>query len=213
VQVDAMPGMSLPAMVTHISPTATIQSGVVNYAVKVEIQSLEALAQEQQAAQQETIKNAQQGELPDRLKQAIEEGLITQEEAEERLQQVQEAMTGEQGQTQMPPMIPEDFQLREGLTVTVSIIVDEAINVLLIPNSAIASQDRQTYVQVISSSNTTEQRTIQVGITNGQFTEVIEGLSEGERIIVPQGTIATIPATQQSERSRGIVPGMGRMLR
>ena len=35
VQVDAMQGMSLPARITHISPTATIQSGVGNYKVQV----------------------------------------------------------------------------------------------------------------------------------------------------------------------------------
>ena len=33
VQVDTMPGVTLPAKVTHIAPTATIQSGVVNYKV------------------------------------------------------------------------------------------------------------------------------------------------------------------------------------
>ncbi|MBA7505970.1 Macrolide export protein MacA [subsurface metagenome] len=45
VQIDALPGMNLPAQVTYISPTATIASGVVNYEVKVEIQPLEAVAQ------------------------------------------------------------------------------------------------------------------------------------------------------------------------
>jgi HlyD family secretion protein len=45
VQIDALPGMNLPAQVTYISPTATIVSGVVNYEVKVEIQPLEAVAQ------------------------------------------------------------------------------------------------------------------------------------------------------------------------
>ena len=50
VQVDAMQGLSLPAKVAHISPTATIQSGVVNYKVKVEIQSLEAIMREREGA-------------------------------------------------------------------------------------------------------------------------------------------------------------------
>jgi len=37
VQVDAMQGMSLPAKVTHIAPTATIQSGVVSYKVMTRV--------------------------------------------------------------------------------------------------------------------------------------------------------------------------------
>ena len=89
VEVDAMSGLTLPAKVIHISPTATIQSGVVNYKVKVEVASLEEMIQGQQAARQKTIESIQQGELPERLKQAIEEGRITQEQAEERMQQMQ----------------------------------------------------------------------------------------------------------------------------
>jgi len=154
VQVDAMPGLSLPAKVTHISPTANIQSGVVNYQVKVEIESLEAVIQERQETRQE----------------AMQQAILT--------------------------IIPEDFQLREGLTVTVSIIVEQKSDVLLVPNGAITTQGRQTYVQVVLPDGTSEERAIQTGISNWQYTEVIEGLSEGEQVIVPQGTTTT-PTTPQ----------------
>ncbi|MBA7674426.1 hypothetical protein ES703_82640 [subsurface metagenome] len=66
VEVDAMAGMSLPAEVTHIAPTATIQAGVVNYEVKVEIKSLEAVHQEQR---QQAMQSIAAGELPPRLQQ------------------------------------------------------------------------------------------------------------------------------------------------
>jgi RND family efflux transporter MFP subunit len=150
VQVDAMQGMSLPAKVTHISPTATIQQGVVNYNVKVEVQSLETV--------------------------------------------MQQAQGGQQGQ--MPTILPEGFQLREGSTVTVSIIVEQKTGVLLIPNGAITSQKGQSYVQVILPTGATEQRAIQTGISNWQYTEVTSGLSEGEKVVVLQGTTTT-PTTQQ----------------
>jgi len=208
VQVDAMQGLSLPAEVTHISPTATIQSGVVNYEVKVEVQSLEAVMQEQQAARQEAIQNTEQGELPERLKQAIEEGQITQEQAEEMMKQMQQAQGGQQGQ--LPTVIPEDFQLREGLTVTVSIIVDQRNDVLLVPNAAITTRGRQTYVQVVLPDGTIAERAIQAGISNWQYTEVTEGLSEGEKIIVPQGT-ATTTTPQQGPPGGMFIPGMGRV--
>ncbi len=168
VQVDAMPGMSLPAKVTHISPTATIQSGVVNYEVKVEIQSLEAVRQEGQKAGQDISS----GELPEQIKQAIEE-----------------------------------FQLREGLTVTVSILLDDRTDVLMVPNAAITSQSGETYVQVALPDGTTEERSIATGISNWQYTEVTDGLSEGEEVVVPQGT-ATTP--QQGSPRGMIIPGMGR---
>lgn len=162
VQVDAMPVISLPAKVTHISPTATIEAGVVNYKVKVEIESLEAVMQEQQEAMQQA----------------------------------------------MPAMIPEDFQLREGLTVTVSILVEGRNDVLLVPNAAITYQGRETYVQVMTPDGVIEQRSITTGISNWQYTEVTDGLSEGEQVVVPEGTTTTT-TTQQGPRGGIIIPGMG----
>ncbi len=158
VQVDAMTGLTLPAEVIHISPTSTIQSGVVNYEVKVEVKSLEAVMQERQAA----VKDISPGELPERLKQAIESGQMTQEQAEEKMAQMQQGQGGQQGQ--VPAAISEDFQLREGLTVTVTILVNERTDVLLVPNSAITSQGGQTYVQVVKG-DTTEERAIETGIS------------------------------------------------
>jgi len=189
VQVDAMPMINLPAKVTHIAPTATIQSGVVNYEVKVEIQSLEAVMQERREARQKII----QGELPEQLKQAVEEGRITQEQAEEMMKQRQQGQGEQQGQ--MPTIIPEDFQLREGLTVTVSILVDERKDVLLIPNGAITRRGMETFAQVLKD-NVIEERSIKTGISNWQFTEVTDGLSEGEKVVIPQKTTSASTTPQ-----------------
>ena len=205
IQVDAMSGVSLPAEVTNISPIATIQSGVVNYEVKVEIESLQAMIEERREVRQETMPDISSGELSEQMKQAIEEGRLTQEQVEEMMEQRQQGQVGQQG---MPMMIPEDFQLREGLTVTVSIIVDERNDVLLVPNSAITSSGRQNYVKVVSADGVIEDRVVTTGISNWQYTEIVEGLSEGEQVVVPQGTI-TEPVTSQ-ERPGGMrIPGMG----
>jgi RND family efflux transporter MFP subunit len=197
VQMDALTSLTIPATVTHISPTATIQSGVVNYYVKVELESMEALMQQQQ----EAMPDISSGELPAPIKQAIEEGRMTQEEAEAMLEQMQQARQGQQTAI-------EDFQLREGLTVTVSIIIEEATDVLLVPNGAITTQGRQTYVQVVSADGTTEERAVTTGISNWQYTEVTDGLSESEQVVVPEGTTATTTTTQQGG-NRVFIPGMG----
>ncbi len=211
VEVDAMESLSLPAEVTHISPTATIQSGVVNYEVKVEVASLEEMIQEQQ----EAIENMQEGELPESLKQAIEEGSITQEQAEAMLEQMQQVPGGQQ--RQVSAALSEDFQLREGLTVTVSIIVEEKTDILLVPNSAITTRGWQTYVQVLLPDDTTEERVITTGISDWQYTEVTDGLSEGEQVVVPQGTATTTSTTTFPEQGPpgGMmpIPGMGGPMR
>ena len=208
VQVDAMPGLSLPAKVAHISPTAIIQQGVVNYKVKVETESLQSVMQERQ--------EAMQGELREGSRQATEEGSLTQEQLEEMMKQRQQAQARqpEDQQRQMPTIVPEDFKLAEGLTVTVSLIMEQKTDVLLVPNSAIAMQGGQAYVHVLTPDDTIEERAIITGISNWQYTEVIEGLSEGEKVVIPE-TATTTPTTpeQWQRMPGGVVPGMEKMLR
>lgn len=208
VQVDAVTGLNLPAEVTHISPTATIQSGVVNYAVKVELQSLDEMAQKQQEARQEMMEDTLSGELPETIQQAITEGEITQEQAEEMMEMRQPGTGGEPEPA--PAATFESFQLRDGLTVTVSITVDESNDVLLVPNGAITNQGWQTCVQVLSPDGTIEERSITTGLSDWQYTEVTEGLSEGEQVVVTQGTTTTTTSFPQEPTTRIMIPGMGR---
>jgi multidrug efflux pump subunit AcrA (membrane-fusion protein) len=202
VQVDAQTLPDLPAEVTYISPTATISSGVVNYEVKVEVEPLETIRQQQQEAmqtRQEEMQAAAEaaaaGEMPEQLQAAIEAGEITQEQAEEMIQQMPQM----EGTTleQLPGLIPEDFELKEGLSVTVSILISQASDVLLVPNGAITYQGRDTYVQVVLPDGTTEERAIQTGISDWQYTEVTDGLSEGEQVVVPETTSTSTSTTSQ----------------
>jgi hypothetical protein len=188
VQLDVMPTFNLPASVTYISPTATIQSGVVNYEVTVELESLETIRQQQ--AMQE-----QQG--------ATQQGQITQQQAGGTTGQRQQG-----GQSELIPIIPEDFQLKEGLTITVSILVEEKNDVLMVPNRAITYQGREAYVQVVSPDGTIEARLIQTGISDSQNTEVTSGLSEGEQVVIPQ-TTTTTPTTSQQGSPGGMMMPFG----
>jgi multidrug efflux pump subunit AcrA (membrane-fusion protein) len=180
VQLEVMPALSLPASVTYISPTATIQSGVVNYEVTVEVEPLDTIRQQQQQAMQEQ----QQG--------ATQQSQITQGQAGGTMRQQQQG-----GQSELIPTIPEGFQLKEGLTVTVSIIVEQRTGVLLVPNGAITYQGKEAYVQVVSPDGTIEPRSIQTGLSDSQNTEVTSGLSEGEQVVIPQTTTTTTTTSQQ----------------
>ena len=81
---------------------------------------------------------------------------------------------------------------------------------LLVPNAAITTSGRQTYVQVLKD-DIVEQRSIKTGISDWQYTEVTDGLSEGEQVVVPQGTTGTSTTPQQEQRPPGgmMIPGMG----
>lgn len=187
VQVASIPGLTLPAKLTQISPTATIQSGVVNYQVKVEVESLEAVMQERQQAS-DNSSSANVTSPRQRTGSSPFSGNVT-------------------WQGQAPAVASENLQLREGLSITVSIITQERNNVLLVPKGAITLQRGQSYVQVQAADGTTEQRAIQTGISNWQYTEVTEGLSEGEKVVIPKSTTTTTTTSQQGP-SGGFIPGM-----
>jgi len=218
VQVDAQTLPDLSAKLAYISPTATISSGVVNYEVTVEVEPLETIREQQQAeiqARQEEMHAAAaaaaSGEMTEQLQAAIEAGEITQEQAEEMVQRMQ-PMPQMEGATleQMPGIIPEDFELKEGLSVTVSIIIEGASDVWMVPNEAITYRGREAYVQVVLPDGTTEERSIRTGISDWQYTEVTDGLTEGEQVVLPQ-TVSSGTSTTSDQGFQG-APGGGMMM-
>ncbi|MBM4446957.1 MAG: efflux RND transporter periplasmic adaptor subunit [Chloroflexi bacterium] len=81
---------------------------------------------------------------------------------------------------------PTETELKGGLTATADIIVEKHENVLLIPNRSIKGSPRDYWVDVIIDEKkvTTEKRQVILGAQNDQFSEIISGISEGEKIIV-----------------------------
>jgi RND family efflux transporter MFP subunit len=170
VQVDAIM-LNLPAKITYIAPTATIQSGVVNYKVTVELQSLQPVSQSQSG----------QSQRP-------------------------QSTSG----SQAPSAVTQAVQLREGMSVTISIVITQKNNVLLMPNQAISRQGGKTVVNVLKNG-LSELRPITTGISDWQYTEVTDGISEGEQVIIPKATATTTTSGQQRQPS--LLPGRGGMVR
>lgn len=103
----------------------------------------------------------------------------------------------------------QQIQLREGLTVTVTITVEQKTNVLLVPNRAITRQGGQNLVRVQKEDGAIESRPIEIGINDFQYTEVLEGLSEGEQVVVAQSTTTNSATGTQGGQQRFMVPGGG----
>lgn len=235
VQVEAMPGVSFPATVSEIAPSATIQSGVVNYKVKVTLTSLQPIISQQQPATGTTgnttagafsgrtrqgfagsmTANATTGVSPGRFG-GFTGGNLTQEQIDQMRQQRQTGQGGGQ-QSLATGVSATGARLAEGMTVTVSITTQERSNVLLVPVQAVISQGGETIVQV-ATNGVTEDRPVQVGLSNWQYAEITSGLSEGEQVIVPQLTAPTTSpnsqTTQQGQRQQGgVAPNLQRILR
>jgi hypothetical protein len=69
----------------------------------------------------------------------------------------------------------------------------------------IIRQGLETYVQVLEEG-VIKSRSIITGISDWQYTEVIDGLSEGEEVVIPE-TTSTTPIQGEQEGIR--IPGMG----
>jgi HlyD family secretion protein len=75
--------------------------------------------------------------------------------------------------------------VREGMGVTASIVVQEQTDVLLIPTGAIEREGTDLVVTVALADGTRETRVIGLGMTDGSFVEITDGLQQGETIVVP----------------------------
>ena len=90
----------------------------------------------------------------------------------------------------------------ENMSATASIAVQAASNVLLIPNQAIAGSFSNPMVRVMVNGQP-EERAVRLGTTDYMWTEVVEGLQEGDVVLVEAA----------SGTSAGLGEAIGRMMR
>jgi membrane fusion protein, heavy metal efflux system len=74
-------------------------------------------------------------------------------------------------------------QLRIGEAVTLYVETASATNAVAIPDSAIVEEDGQFVAFVQVAGETFDKRTLKLGIRDGNWVQVREGLSEGERVV------------------------------
>ncbi len=98
-----------------------------------------------------------------------------------------------------------DGRLKVSMTAQVTIVLNRAQQALCIPVAALGekSGDHRYRVRVLRNGEAVE-RTIRTGISNSVQVQVLEGLREGERVVVGDST--TVPATETSGRM-GPPPG------
>jgi len=80
-------------------------------------------------------------------------------------------------------------ELRDGMSATAEVVVERRDNVLLIPNTVIQGTLQNPMVKVLVSGKQ-EQRYVTLGLSDGANTEVLSGLQEGEKVVVPTSTSA-----------------------
>lgn len=80
-----------------------------------------------------------------------------------------------------------DGELKANMTANAEIILEEKKNVLIVPESAVTyDKDRKTFLDVADTKAETGKTRVAVklGISNGVKTELIEGLKEGDQVVL-----------------------------
>ncbi|KKT16388.1 MAG: hypothetical protein UV99_C0014G0005 [Parcubacteria group bacterium GW2011_GWC1_43_61] len=117
-----------------------------------------------------------------------------------------------------------DDRIKPGMSVSAAIITEAKPNVLLVPNSAVKSQNRTSYVEIVDGddkslaltanvsgtilNNSPRRQQIEIGTASDEFTEITSGLNEGD-VIVTRTIQPTAQTAQTQQQSGGLrIPGM-----
>ncbi len=75
-----------------------------------------------------------------------------------------------------------DFWFKPGMFCRVNVELKNLNNIIVVPNSAIISIDNSSSVYVVNNGRAYK-REIKIGVTNGEITEILNGLKNGETIV------------------------------
>ncbi len=122
----------------------------------------------------------------------------------------------------------QNGNIKPGMSVSASIITNAKQNVLIVPSSAIKTQNQTNYVQFVGAANssttqgliigqlttlssTPMAQVVQTGLSNDSNTEITSGLNEGDVIVVR--SVNSSSQTQSTSQSNGgrvfRIPGIG----
>ena len=105
-------------------------------------------------------------------------------------------------------------QVKPGMSSSVSITTEAKVDVLLVPNSAIKSSDNGYYVEMpetaieesllnnnkgVAISGAIQKKTIEIGLANDSYTEIISGINENDQVI--SSTVSNSSSTSKNSNS------------
>jgi len=101
-------------------------------------------------------------------------------------------------------------KLKPEMTANVEIIAAESRNTLLLPAEAVQRMGPRTFVLVATGAEdaTGERRAVGTGVDNGFQIEILDGLSEGDRVIIPTEMQSRWARTTNRNSGRSPMPPM-----
>lgn len=117
----------------------------------------------------------------------------------------------------------QDERIKTAMTVTAAVVTEAKTDALLVPNSAVKSQSGVSYVEIPDDSdrslatanvrgavfrNLPRQQQIETGLSNDEYTEVMNGLQEGDVIVTRTIQPNSGQQTQTQQNSSLRIPGL-----
>lgn len=99
-----------------------------------------------------------------------------------------------------------DASVKPGMSVSAAIITDVKQDVIIVPNSAVKSNN-ETYVQVLVNGAPVNTN-VTTGLSNDTDTEITSGLNVGDNVVT-QTIAATSAATAPARTGTSLIPGLG----
>ena len=78
----------------------------------------------------------------------------------------------------------EELVAVEGAVVTIDVVVAQAVDAVVVPIAAVLTDGPEDKVRVVTPDGVIERRTIQIGMLDGAWVEVTDGVSPGEYVIL-----------------------------
>jgi hypothetical protein len=88
--------------------------------------------------------------------------------------------------------------MRSGMTANLTFHVAEKENALLLPVSAVKGAGDAAVVRVRGAEGIPVEQTVRAGLSVGKRTEILEGLAEGDRVLVANGVASTVTKESKS---------------
>jgi HlyD family secretion protein len=134
-----------------------------------------------------TVDEIDVGRLTEGMRVSIKVGALPDAELTGTVSRISLIARKEESATTFPVEIALDpvdgVTLRAGLSANADVIIQQRQGVLVIPERTVTFEDGGAWVNVLRADGTAEKRAIRTGLSDAVMLEVLEGLSEGERVL------------------------------
>lgn len=81
-------------------------------------------------------------------------------------------------------MVEADPNLEQGVSGSITVVMEESLGTLYVTSSAVKNLRGETVVYTLDEQGYRQMRPVKTGLSDGKITEILEGLEEGEVVIV-----------------------------